>query len=332
MSTAPAELSPGVRRISLDAAGTALSALVCEPAEGPPRATVVAVHGAGMSAGYFDSQALPDFSLLTLGARLGYTVVALDRPGYGLSTDALPDGQPVAEQAATLAAAVRDFGARYPTGAGTFLLAHSFGGKVALLTAADHAPSDLLGVEISGCGHRYAPDAFTGTGASRGGRRSWGPLRLYPPSTFTTCGSIVAPVPSREQADIVRWPEVFRGAAGRVRVPVRFTFAEHEPWWRCDRDALAELRARLTAAPGVHTDRQPQAGHNISLGYAARAYHLRCLGFFEDCLVRGSVAYPPSEAGPPRPGPPGSDQTRPEAAAPARIRSASSDGEPASAV
>lgn len=156
-----------MRRISLDAAGTALSALVCEPAEGPPRATVVAVHGAGMSAGYFDSQALPDFSLLTLGARLGYTVVALDRPGYGLSTDALPDGQPVAEQAATLAAAVRDFGARYPTGAGTFLLAHSFGGKVALLTAADHAPSDLLGVEISGCGHRYAPDAFTGTGASR---------------------------------------------------------------------------------------------------------------------------------------------------------------------
>ncbi|MEU9145745.1 alpha/beta fold hydrolase [Streptomyces sp. NPDC048349] len=296
MSSARAELSAGVRRIDLDADGTALSALLCAPPQGAARATVVAVHGAGMSAGYFDSQALPDFSLLTLGARLGYTVVAVDRPGYGRSARALPEGLPVAEQAAALAAAVRDFAARYPTGAGTFLLAHSFGGKVALLTAADHAPADLLGVEVSGCGHRYAPDAFTGTGASRGGRRSWGPLRLYPPSTFSTCGSIVAPVPPREQADVVRWPEVFRDAAGRVRVPLRFTFAEHEPWWRYDREALAELRSRLTAAPRVHIDRQPGAGHNISLGHAARAYHLRCFGFFEDCLVRGTVAQPPLDS------------------------------------
>lgn len=322
MSTASAGLSPGVRRISLDADGTALSALLCEPSEGPPRATVVAVHGAGMSAGYFDSQALPGFSLLTLGALLGYTVVAVDRPGYGRSAGELPEGQPVAGQAASLAAAMRDFGGCYPTGAGTFLLAHSFGGKVALLTAADQAAPDLLGVEISGCGHHYAPDAFTGKGASRGGRRSWGPLRLYPPSTFTTCGSVVAPVPSLEQADIVQWPEVFRAAAGRVRVPVRFTFAEHEPWWRCDREALAELRSRLTAAPRVHIDRQPEAGHNISLGYAARAYHLRCLGFFEDCLLRGTVRYPP----------PDSDQTSPEATASARTGSAASEGEPASAV
>ncbi|MEU9299996.1 alpha/beta fold hydrolase [Streptomyces sp. NPDC048269] len=291
MSTAPAELSRGVRRIILDAAGIPLSALLCEPPEGPPRATVVAVHGAGMNAGYFDGQALPELSLLTLGARLGYTVLAVDRPGYGQSAAALPEGQTVTEQAATLAAAVRDFAARQPTGAGLFLLAHSFGGKVALLTAADHAAPDLLGLEISGCGHRYAPDAFTGEGASRGGRRSWGPLRLYPPNTFATCSSIVGPVPAREQADIVRWPEVFGDAAGRVRVPVRFTFAEHEPWWRYDREALAELRSRLTAAPSVHVDRQPDAGHNISLGYAARPYHLRCLGFFEDCLVRRNVTY-----------------------------------------
>ncbi|MFJ4777042.1 alpha/beta hydrolase [Streptomyces sp. NPDC088762] len=286
-ASAPAVPSRGVRRISLDADGTPLSALLCEPADAaPPRATVVAVHGAGMSAGYFDAQALPHLSLLTLGARLGFTVLAVDRPGYGQSAGLLPDGQALAGQAVALAAALFDYRARFPTGAGLFLLAHSFGGKVALLTAADHAAPDLLGVEISGCGHRYAPDALSGADAARGGRRSWGPLRLYPPSTFTTSGSILAPVPPLEQADIVRWPEVFRSIAGRVRVPVRFTFAEHEGWWRHDPEALAELRSRLGAAPRLCIDRQPEAGHNISLGYAARSYHLRCLAFFEDCLLR----------------------------------------------
>ncbi|MFD7263486.1 alpha/beta hydrolase [Streptomyces sp. NPDC059874] len=287
MTTAPAGQSRGVRRISLDAAGIPLSALLCEPRGGAPRATVVAVHGAGMSAGYFDGQALPDLSLLTLGARLGFTVLAVDRPGYGQSAGPLPEGQALAEQAATLAAALRDYRARFRTGAGLFILAHSFGGKVALLTAADHAAPDLLGVEVSGCGHRYAADAFSGAGAARGGRRSWGPLGLYPPSTFTTSGSIVSPVPLREQADIPRWPKLFRRVAGRVRVPVRFTFAEHETWWRHDPEALTELRSRLTAAPRLCVDRQPGAGHNISLGYAARSYHLRCLGFFEDCLLTG---------------------------------------------
>lgn len=248
------------------------------------------MHGAGMNSGYFDGQAHPDLSLLTLGARLGYTVLAVDRPGYGQSAAALPEGQSVTEQAATLAAAVRDFAAREQTGAGLFLLAHSFGGKVALLTAADHAWPDLLGLEISGCGHRYAPDAFTGEGASRGGFYAaggrCGSTRRTPSPPAARSS---APSPAREQADIARWPEVFRDAAGRVRVPVRFTFAEHEPWWRYDRDALAELRSRLTDAPHVTVDRQPGAGHNISLGHAARSYHLRCFGFFEDCLVRLTV-------------------------------------------
>lgn len=291
---APAGPSRGVRRIVLDADGTPLSALLCEPAGGAPRATVVAVHGAGMSAGYFDGQALPELSLLTLGALLGFTVLAVDRPGYGHSAPLLPEGQALAEQAATLAAALRDHRARYATGAGVFLLAHSFGGKVALLTAADHAPPDLLGVEISGCGHRYAPDALSGAGAPGAGRRSWGPLHLYPPATFAAGGAIGAPVPALEQADIVRWPEVFRGAAPRVRVPVRLTFAEHEAWWRHDPEALAELRSRLSAAPALHIDRQPRAGHNVSLGYAARSYHLRCLGFVEDCLPHHGAGLPPA--------------------------------------
>jgi hypothetical protein len=69
-----------------------------------------------------------------------------------------------------------------------------------------------------------------------------------------------------------------------VRVPVRFTFAEHERWWHHDAESLAELRG-LLPAPRVIVDRLPHAGHNVSLGLAARTYHLRALAFFDECLT-----------------------------------------------
>lgn len=115
-------------------------------------------------------------------------------------------------------------------------------------------------------------------------RLNWGPLRLYPPGTFRASGTVVAAVPQRELADAVHWPEKFAEFAGRIRVPVRFTFAEHEAWWQHDRQAVARLRSRLSSAPRVVTEHQLDSGHNISLGWTARAYHLRALGFAEECL------------------------------------------------
>jgi hypothetical protein len=42
----------------------------------------------------------------------------------------------------------------------------------------------------------------------------------------------------------------------------------------------------FTAAPRVDARVQAGAGHNISLGWAARAYHLGALAFAEECLAR----------------------------------------------
>jgi len=275
----------GVRGITLDADGITLSALLALPSQAPCRAMVVALHGAGMSASYFHGPAHPDTSFLDLATSLGFAAVAVDRPGYGLSARQLPQGQGVAEQAATLGAALRSLTARYDTGSGVFLLAHSFGGKPTLRMAADGTVPHLLGLDVSGCGGEYAvPFSARDTHGRRGWQLNWGPLRLYPPGTFQASGAVVASVPPREFADAVRWPEEFADFAGRIRVPVRFTFAEHEAWWQHDQQAVARLRSRLSSAPRVVTDLQPDAGHNISLGWTARAYHLRALGFAEECL------------------------------------------------
>lgn len=288
------QLSPGVRPVRVDADGVTLSGLMSEPADGCVRAVIVALHGGGMNAGYFDGQAHPDVSLLALGARLGYTVLALDRPGYGASATRLPRGQRLTAQAATVRAAIAAFTARHDPGAGTLLLGHSFGAKVAFATAADWGGRELLGVDVSGCGRRLAVNpGLVGCEAGLGLRRlNWGPLGSYPVETFQVSQPVVAPMPAHEVGTVAGWTRLSAVILPRVRVPVRLTFAEHEAWWRHDAEAIADLTAWLSAAPRIEVDRLPHAGHNISLGWTARAYHLKALAFAEECVVHARLTSP----------------------------------------
>ena len=113
---------------------------------------------------------------------------------------------------------------------------------------------------------------------------NWGPLALYPLETFQAVRDVVTDVPAIEKAEVLQWPETFPGLAARIRIPVRLTFAEHEDWWCHDPTDLAHLRQSFVNAPRVVIDEQPAAGHNISLGSAAKAYHLGALAFFEESL------------------------------------------------
>ncbi|HEX4396099.1 MAG TPA: alpha/beta fold hydrolase [Trebonia sp.] len=138
----------------LRAGSVELSGLLAEPAT-PPRALVLALHGGGMTAGYFHGRAHPDLSLLRLGHRLGFTVLALDRPGYGRSSSFLPRGQLLSEQADTVYGALDDFAARHATGAGVFVVGHSYGLKLGLFLAATRAARN--------CSAWTAPARRTGT-------------------------------------------------------------------------------------------------------------------------------------------------------------------------
>ena len=284
--------------------GVPMSGLVAEAAE--PRAVVVAFHGGASTAAYFDCPGHPRLSLLRTAPELGFTVVALDRPGYGASAP-YPDAMQRPDQRVALVyGAVDKMLGSKPRGAGLFLLAHSAGCELAVrLTADERAEqSGVLGLELAGTGLQYDPAANeilkTATATHRpAGLREllWHPAHLYPAEVLS--GITNSSTGALYEATMVKdWPrQDFPALAAQVRVPVQFSFAEHERVWKSDPGALAEIAAMFPAAPRFMVNEQVGAGHNLSLSVSAAAYHLRVLSFVEDCVVARESATTKLEAG-----------------------------------
>ncbi len=284
--------TPRPRVVIVD--GVPMSALVAEAPR--PRAVVLALHGGGTTCAYFDCPGHPASSLLRLGASLGFTVVALDRPGYGSSAP-YPEAIALPEQRVRLAyGAVDRIVGRWPGGAGLFVVAHSNGCELALRMAADERGAELLGIEMAGTGRHYHPaardvlkDASPTYRPPGLGELLWRPVELYPPDVLG--GITKAPTGAPyEAAMVTSWPRTdFPVMAAQARVPVQFSVAEHEKVWQSDPPALAEIAAMFSAAPRFVINEQSGAGHNLSLGHTAAAYHLKVLSFAEECVVAREI-------------------------------------------
>ena len=266
-----------------------MSALVAEAPE--PKAVIVAIHGGGTTAIYFDCPGHPSFSLLRSGAAAGFTVVALDRPGYGSSAP-YPEAMTRPEQRVNLAygAVDRVLGER-PRGAGMFVMGHSGGCELTIRMGADARGADLLGIELAGTGRHYHPAAReilkTATRERRpAGLREllWHPERLYPPEVLS--GATVYPgAPAYEDEMVSNWARRdFPALAPAIRVPVQFTIAEHERVWQTDPLELTKIADMFGGSPRFTIHRQPEAGHNISLGYTAADYHSKVFAFAGECV------------------------------------------------
>ncbi|OBB56174.1 thioesterase [Mycobacterium sp. 852013-51886_SCH5428379] len=258
-----------------------------------PRAVVVALHGGASTAAYFDCPGHPELSLLRLGADLGYTMVALDRPGYGSSAPYAERADDPAQRTALAYGAVQAMLGDRPRGAGTFLVAHSNGCELALRMATDEtAGRDVIGMEVAGTGFHYqdaARDILRDATATRrpSGLRAllWEPAELYPDNVLTgiTNSSTGAPY---EAGMVAHWPRTdFPALAARLRVPVHFSHAEHERVWRSDPEAISEIAAAFSAAPRFDSEFVADAGHNLSLGVNAADYHRTVLAFAEQCVA-----------------------------------------------
>lgn len=276
------------RRV-VDVDGIPMSALCAEVAD--PLAVIIAVHGGATSSAYFDLPQRPQLSLLRAGVDAGYTVISLDRPGYGSSA---PDEDAFATSTARVDACYGAIDALLGSssrGAGVFLVAHSAGCDLGVAMAVDDRGDRLLGLELAGTGLHKHPDAAEviaqmSTSPERGGIRDllWYPPELYPPEVIG--GKLIAAsAPGYESTVVHDWPHDFRSSARHVRIPIRFTCAQYERVWRCDTAALTEIEALFTGAPRFVANVQPHSGHNISVGFGATAYHLGILSFLEACIL-----------------------------------------------
>ena len=216
--------------------------------------------------------------------RIGRLERAGARPSWlrGLCDLPEPDGR-LSVQADIVFSALDQFGTKRTLGAGICLVGHSYGFKLALTLAAHERGRELLGVEGSGAARRYRPERTQDVAhesekmdRETAFRLFWGSRDLYPPDTFRYVRDVVETVPAAENREAPTWPDVFDSVAAQIHIPVRVTMAEHETWWITGPEELQAIAAAFTAAPVVETAVQPGAGHNISLGWAARSYHLEC--------------------------------------------------------
>jgi len=263
------------RELLLPVSGGVLSGLLAEP-DDVPRSTLVALHGAAMSAGYFDT-AGHDRSLLGAAVQRGIRVLAINRPGYGCSRASFPAGLGVLGQADMVAQALRGVLGQAPDSLAVY--GHSFGGQVALALAARHPGLGIRRVEICGLGERYAiPVERVVHHDARGAMHlHWGPVRNYPTGTFLHAArSIIQPFPKAERAEVSRWSTTLEELGPRLTCSLHFSFAEHEGWWRCGQEDRRKLSARFPQAV-VESSLLPGAGHNVSLGHAAGPHHAAVL-------------------------------------------------------
>jgi len=281
---------PGAVEHIVHVDGIPMSALVTEAPV--PVATVIAIHGGATTSAYFDCPGHPRLSLLRLGATLGFTVIALDRPGFGSSAPHEQEMVDPDRRTELAYAAVDEILGSRPRGAGLFVMAHSAGCELALRMATHDRGAQLLGLEIAGTGRRHQPAARDILrrpdlkDVRRGVRELlWQTAHLYPREVID--GAVRGSwSPAYEASVVMNWQKRdFEALAAQVHVPVRFTLADHEQFWEAGAAGLADVAAMFTASPRVVVNEQRHSPHNLSLGWTAAAYHLGVLSFVEECAV-----------------------------------------------
>ena len=281
--------------VSIGAGNIHLSGRFLPATNGQPRALLVALHGGTYTSKYFDTA--PSL-LLDFCASLGYSILALDRPGYGSATTVPPDQLSFDGQVPILQQALEEIWDTYgQQSAGMFLIGHSIGGMISLLLAAENPHERLLGLNMTGSGAMYQTQTSAAFATLMNDAPTvvmdqsikvavmYGPPWSYPEELAKLDPERDVPCPMPEFREAQKWGTRLPQVAADVRVPVQFIVPEYDGIWRSDPEALSHVAGMFTSAPFVDVDMQRMAGHSAELHTLARAFYMKILSFVEECIV-----------------------------------------------
>jgi pimeloyl-ACP methyl ester carboxylesterase len=289
---------PG-QTVSIGAGNVKLSGRFLPAANGHPRALLVALHGGTYTSKYFDT---PSSSLLEFCASLGYSILALDRPGYGTATSIPFDQLSLDGQVHILQQALSEIWDSYgQQSAGMFLIGHSIGGMISLLLATEKPHERLIGMNMTGAGALYneqtkgafaslvsdAPTVMMDIAIKV--RAMYGPAWSYPEEQAHYDPERDVPTAAIELAEAQTWGARLPQIAAKVRVPVQFLVPEYDHIWRGEPEALSHVAEMFTSAPFVDVGIQRLTGHSAELHTLARAFYMKILSFVEECVLYHSI-------------------------------------------
>ncbi|MDQ2715071.1 MAG: lysophospholipase [Chloroflexota bacterium] len=281
--------------VSIDAGTMKLSGRFLPATNGDPRALLVAIHGGTYTSKYFDT---PSSSLLEFCASSGYSILALDRPGYGAATSVPVDQLSFEGQVPVLQRALEVIWHNYgQQSAGMFLIGHSIGGMISLLLATEKPHERLIGMNMTGAGALYneqtkaafaslvsdAPTVMMDIAIKV--MAMYGPAWSYPEEQAQYDPERDVPTAAIELAEAQTWGARLPQVAAKVRVPVQFMVPEYDHIWRGEPEALSHVAEMFSAAPFVDVGIQRLAGHSVELHTLARAFYMKILSFVEECIV-----------------------------------------------
>jgi pimeloyl-ACP methyl ester carboxylesterase len=255
--------------------GTGLPLLVCIP-------------GGSYNSHYFD---VKGHSFLEAAHAQGFSVVALDRPGYQGSSPV--EGSPTfAKNAVALDAAITELWKRYESSTtGVVLVGHSMGGAIAIHMASNEHSWPLLGISATSI-HTDAPQQVTDAWNSIPAEAvipfskeqriqfMYGPEGSYDPAVVDDAEVSADLIPVAELLEVVGpWTTDFAGLAAKVAVPVHYALADTEALWISTDDNVHSFAAAFAASPSVTSERVIGSGHNLDHHNNSAEFHARQLDF-----------------------------------------------------
>jgi pimeloyl-ACP methyl ester carboxylesterase len=262
------------------------------------RPLLVCIPGGSYNARYFD---VPGHSFVQAAIEGGFSVAALNRPGY---EDSTPLSRPTfAGNADALVAAIDDLWSKAKDGCtGVVLVGHSMGGAIAIHIASRPRPWPLLGIAISAI-HYDAPEAVTQAWNSMPAGISiefspeqrvqfmYGPTETYDGSVVAAASAASSPIPVAELLEVVDgWTRDFSAIAAAVDVPVHYGLSEHEQLWISSPAGVDAFAAAFTGAPSVSAHQVLGVGHNIDHHHAGSQYRHDVLDWAGNLPAREETA------------------------------------------